>query len=408
MPAPDRDGHGSPASPACRPPRWPEANAPSSCRTRGRSWCHLRSPPSPEGGLCSRYRANPAPLQPVGSCGSDGPGGAAKWIPDPVLPPRTRRPAALCKDAAPYCSPRSSKAAQRAPLSCGPDYTGCPEAVNRSRSFAAAPPGCGPAGVDFRHRLPYPCGAPSPGDPPASPITSGIVALPGRRYGYLRKGPVVHGRQAGEGRRLLSVFPAPGGHGRHRGDDRRPADAHDRLQQLPGPDHPSARSEGRHRGHRAIRHVLHRLAFPERHAEDAPGTRDAPGGLRRQGGSPRLQHRLSDQPGHHLVDRRPRRRRDDRQGRPRQHRRRLPAVLRQDAPLHAQRPVPPRPAARRHRPQGRPAGHRRRRVQHGRRPGAAAGDRPDLPQVRRAPHGRRCPLAGRAGPRAAARPRTSA
>ncbi len=172
---------------------------------------------------------------------------------------------------------------------------------------------------------------------------------------------------------------------------------HGRLQQLPRVHARSAGHGSGGGGGAEVRHRLHREPVLERHARHPREAGARPRRVLREGSLPRLLDRFPDQPRHDLQPGGPRRRRGDGQVRPRQHRGRLPARLRRDPPLPAQRDRRPRSRARADRPQARAVGGGGRRLLDGGRHRAAARDRRRVPRPRRAAHGGRGALGGGSG-----------
>ena len=124
----------------------------------------------------------------------------------------------------------------------------------------------------------------------------------------------------------------------HRGRHRRQAHHHDRLQQLHGADIRPEDDPGRQGRARQIRHWLLGFPVPQRHAGAARTAGNGACRLLPQGSGADLEHGLSDEPRHHLLDRGLARLYHKRQREPRQHRGRLQAELLQEIPeVQAQR-----------------------------------------------------------------------
>ena len=108
------------------------------------------------------------------------------------------------------------------------------------------------------------------------------------------------------------------------------------FQQLPRPDFLPGGDGGGTKGARTVRHGLFRLALSQRHAEAASETGGGTGRLFAQGSLLHVLHGLPVQPRHPLGAGGPWRLCALRQGKPRQHLRRLPPFLRAHAHLWPQ------------------------------------------------------------------------
>ena len=149
--------------------------------------------------------------------------------------------------------------------------------------------------------------------------------------------PEVHDSKRGYGRRAVSLFSCRGIGAVPRGDRRGEEDDHARVKQLSRAYQPSEGEGSRHRGREEVRHRLRGHTLPQRHPRHPCATRGEACLVLSQGRGAHLFHRIPNQPRDHNIPCRQARRGRDRQARPRQHHRRVQAILCRGQKVQAQR-----------------------------------------------------------------------